>query len=400
MAKKKTNKSTLAKKRKVPIKKAPSKKPPSKKVWHIFRFTERFEYLEKRNNYKKNPLIFTKDYVGSGRDNESIALLKQLAEIKVHPNRHVLQSSFYDLKNVAANQSFRYRGYLLDGRFEPATNRTIAMWIGLKPTETKKTLEELRQIGLIERVTMPEFDPADDETTPPKDDADESEKSDDRKKPEKTGENRKAPAKKKKEKENKTEKKTKRGVEDPSKEKKPETKTNSEAEAKGKDNPKAKDQDKAEPTLRPTATPPIYPTKSDSGVAQKATSPVERPRSINPDINRTVQLYDSQAKEFGGLIFATLEVRYDPLSPEGKSELANYAVAWTRAQMAGLGPRYLNELWDSALRAAERVAIRRRRGKPFKKSAEALWRWLFSRLLEKTKQEAADEDEQLKEMMG
>jgi hypothetical protein len=110
--------------------KKPKKNHRKLKIWHIYHFAERFELSGDVRYSPKKPLIYTKSYVGSGTDNESISYGHQLNAIRTSPNRVHLRSAFEELKEVAANRSRAYRGFLLDERLKPASIQRIAKWIG------------------------------------------------------------------------------------------------------------------------------------------------------------------------------------------------------------------------------------------------------------------------------
>ena len=130
------------------------------KVWHIYHFRERFELADDVRHCRKSPLLFTKDYVGTGQDDESISYHQQIASLKLRPNWLALRGAFHELKEIAANRSRCYRGYMLDEKFAPATETKISQWLGADAKATRTILAELQSIGLIERVDLPEFDPS------------------------------------------------------------------------------------------------------------------------------------------------------------------------------------------------------------------------------------------------
>lgn len=166
MAKKKAAKKGPIKKRKT-VKRV-------KKVWRIFRFGERFELADDVRWCRINPLKYIRDYVGSGQDDEAIEYKKQIAMLRCQPDRHLLQSVFFELREMAANMSRAYRGYLLDVNKQPSSNKDIGMLIGLSEKETTTVLKRLEQIGLIEKVPLPKFDLSQNEK--PKNDGSGSEK--------------------------------------------------------------------------------------------------------------------------------------------------------------------------------------------------------------------------------
>ncbi len=127
------------------------------KVWYIYRFKERYELRDDVRFSRKSPLLFTKDFVGSGTDDESIGFAQQMNILKMRPNRLQLRGAFGELKEIAANRSHIYRGYLLDEKLEPASDKKLALLLGLKVDDAKELLSELEEIGLLERVDVPDF---------------------------------------------------------------------------------------------------------------------------------------------------------------------------------------------------------------------------------------------------
>lgn len=128
------------------------------KIWHIFHFGKRFELPDDFRSCRRSPLMFTKDFVGGGSDDESISFQLQMAIIDGHKDRLMLRGAFGVLKTLAANRSRCYRGYLLDEKMGPASERRISQWLGLEPTATRKVLKILEDAGLIERIDVPKWD--------------------------------------------------------------------------------------------------------------------------------------------------------------------------------------------------------------------------------------------------
>ena len=126
-------------------------------VWHISRFRERYELPEDVRLDRKSPLIYTKDFVGGGSDDESCAHWRQLMALRSKTNWLMLRGAFAELKNVAGNMSKEYRGYLLDSNFRPASVKEIGRWLGVVEKKAEKIIEELRDVGLLEYVALPQF---------------------------------------------------------------------------------------------------------------------------------------------------------------------------------------------------------------------------------------------------
>lgn len=385
-----------------------------KRVWHIFRFKERFELPDDVRYCRRSPLQYTRDYVGSGQDDEAISYQQQMSVLKSRANRLQLRGAFHDLKEIAANRSRCYRGYLLNAKFEPATTKKIAQWLGLGTRQAGKLLRELEDIGLIEQVDLPKFDLSTNDE-PPK---------------EKKGGGK---GKKGKPKTGKRgTKKTPKGQipDNPGRARKALRAKNETANGNGNDNGKGnlgeKETAKTAPTksapeeaeettehhsgreppnLRlhqglqaetpssPAATPPSLPSDSDAGGDMPNTGNSGHPPSsafrqpqrlgaVLETMSDGSPTYSSEAKEFGEKIFEAIGVKHSPISPEGRRELGNFASAWTQAVSGGLLPTQITELWDKSVKDAQK--INRQRGKKtFKRSAEAVWRYQFNARLSK-----------------
>ena len=95
----------------------PIRKQPTQKVWHIYHFGERYELPDDRRTFRRGPLLFTRGFVGSGQDDESISHHKQIEALMSQPEGLAARGLFDELLNRAANQSRCYRGYLLDEKY-------------------------------------------------------------------------------------------------------------------------------------------------------------------------------------------------------------------------------------------------------------------------------------------
>jgi len=314
----------------------------------------------------------------------------QIAVCKASTNRHRLLASFYDLLDIAANHSRRFRGYLLDEQFEPASINRIACWVGLNVTECGEILKELEQIGLIIKVFMPkEFDPALNELPQkPSEEPKETrgKKSGSRARSRKSEKSR-APLKKHKVKSGSgngnINKKTKSGKE-PDKDKTPEKekakqKTTAQAISEG---------------LKQKQDDPRNPKVSDAGVGNDKTGQgTDPPRKSftrgEPKRLDTVlhKLFNPDAQEFAHAVYKAIGTPYPLDSQEARSELACWKQAWAEAQLAGIGPSYLQELWNRTIAEARKLR-RKRQHQRFKKSPEAVLRDLFKKLLNATKKKA------------
>lgn len=398
-----------------------------KKVWHIFRFTERYELPDDVRYCRRSPLLYTKDFVGSGQDDESIAFHQQMTALRARPDRQALCAGFYDLKQIAANRSRAYRGYLLDERLGPAAEERIALWLGQDVKATRRILAGLAKVGLIELVEMPRFDPRDNDL-PPKGGGGEAAKGGEPRRragsraktaagsgrktrkdraeggefPGAPGNARNGPESpyarngKGKEKVNlqstsdkrqrETEKRTATAT--PKAKHAQGAKPQAEPSApklkchQGRSEPRTPTADRGGAAIAPTATPPIVPTLADGTEGQGRAKSYAPPPPVRPP--RIEHIYDPQAREFAAMIYEAMTVPYSAECPEAKRELANFASAWQSAQAAGLPPSTLRELWDKARKEAQAMAKKRRRTR-FRQSPEACWRWLFNARLEAAK---------------
>lgn len=389
-------------------------KKRAQKVWRIFRFGERYELADNARFCRQSPLLFTRDFVGSGKDDESIGYAQQMQVLRMSPRRLQLKGAFGELKEIAANRSRAYRGYMLDERFNAATDSRIAMWLGLEVKEARAILKELAKIGLIERVDLPAFDTAVNQTP---DGADEGPNSSqlepardrfkqtgkgkeetgngngkEKKKKKKTG--KKKPVKTKK----KTKKKTKakpKGQEQPESEGKP--------EPEGKPVKKPEPEGKPEPERKPED--PINPTDPESGCDGRDTDKLRDDltahsyyiRKLFDDsklVDRIVSatplcMLGEDCKQFAAEVFTLLKTKRkcDPASGntevrrEALSELAAFANAWKKARNLILAADVMEQLRESVIESAKKLG--NRRGKKYRKSVEATWMWLFNIKLKK-----------------
>lgn len=428
-------------------KEKPVKKQSAQKIWHIYRFKDRYELYE--DSFRKKPLKYTKDFVGTGQDDESISHFKQIEAVMSQPDGLIARGLFSEILNRAANQSICYRGYLLDDKYQPAGNQAIGQWVRQDAKTIKKLLRILEKGGLIERVPLPKFDPKVNEppssSEPPPDETTEDTESDapkraPRRRPSrstaaKTGRGGSKNAEKPKLRETpgisgKTRDSLQNGNgngngktrlpsasgngKDKDEGKKSTAATTLSPEAqqeKQEKGPKPKEKPKPKPkpmktqpasqadagvegdaasqaSSSPTTTPPKpmpkMPTDSDAGGGAEMHDPHAPPCSVNDVIGQLERLYDPECQEFAAAIYAGLKVPHPPDSPEGRRELCNYAAAWSKAQTSGIPPSGLMDLWARSVKEAETLGNKRRRVK-FTKGPEAVWRSTFNKRLSKRK---------------
>lgn len=304
------------------------------KVFHISRFRERYELPDDVRLNRKSPLVYTKDFVGGGSDDESCAHWRQLIALRSKRNWLALRGAFAELKNVAGNMSKEYRGYLLDSQFRPASVKEIGRWLGVGEKKAQSLINELSDVGLLERVICPQFN-----GSPKSGRA--------RRRPEKSGRRRKSLKKKVKA---KVKGKVKKKV-------------------NGKGNTKrAKERQVKSPT--PT-TRPLKPQLSAKGgsVIQFPDPPKLKNTQLLGDIAKNMlHKYNPDSKRFALEIYQALQLPWDPLSEPGKRELGCFASAWQKVERS-------EELRARAITEAKGVAKRKQN-----KKKGAVWVGIFQDL--------------------
>ncbi len=387
-------------------KKTSKKKASKKKVLHISRFHQRYELSEDIRYDRKSPLLFTKDFVGSGSDNESCSYWKQLIELRSKPNWLEYRGAFAELKNIAGNTSKVYRGFLLNSNFGPASVREVGRWLGVNEKQASKIIAGLEEVGLLEWLDLPVFETDETKNKPKK-----------RKK--------KSPAKQAKahRKSGRSRKRTKNSGSARERTGKPggaragtgthgkaraplKEKTNVKANVKGKG--KTNDNDNINKEIKngngnririgendalsspeaPATAPPIQSQVSaENGGARLIKLPAPSAVFNNRDEAQAIgdivvglkHRYSSEAKAFAADIYEALglHLTFSPLTVRGRRELGSFASVWERAEANGLSPVALARLRCRALDEALKVAKRRSRCG----NVSAVWCHVFGRLL-------------------
>ncbi len=389
------------------------------KVWHIFRFQERFELPDDARYCRKSPLLYTRDYVGSGNDDESISYHQQICILRSRPNRLELRGVFAELREIAANRSRAYRGYLLDEKLQPASDKKVSQWLDLDIAKTKKILHDLTEIGLLERVELPDFDPSDNESPAENEDPDKAKRQREggrnrcgRKG--KTARSRSIPGSsvrtrndprsltrvtKKEEHEvqsssrigksgNKRSKK-KSGkaasaapMHTPTRESQSHPKLkihhignvteiiDTEAQLVAADNGKAP---VSPTTAPPTSTDPTIPTNPDA--KQGAQNCLNASSGPAASVSSPEMLYD--AKAFAAAVYEELRLSVYP--KPAADELACFATAWRDALDTRLSSSALRDLWNKSIREARKLG--RKPHSAFTKGRGAVWRKIFNERL-------------------
>ncbi len=168
MARKSKKKKAAKKKPKAKSQQPKAKKPKARLVWHVFHFGERFELAEDMRMCRKGPLQFVRLFVAGANDNESHISIEQWAMLDREENTLILEAAFIRILKHAARRSRKYRGYVLNEHYRPATTAQIARIVKLDVSATARAIKVLAKYNLIERVAMPDFDSIPDEPDPPR----------------------------------------------------------------------------------------------------------------------------------------------------------------------------------------------------------------------------------------
>jgi hypothetical protein len=347
------------------------KKLAKGEVWHISRFRERYELPDDIRYDRTSPLIYTKDFVGSGSDDESCAYWRQLMAMRSKTNWLVLRGAFAELKNIAGNMSKEYRGYLLDSNFKPASVKEIGRWLGVGEKKAQMIIEELRDVGLLEYVAIPQFNGQPRKRTGKSGRA--------RKRTEKPGKARK-PLKKKT--------KVKTNVKNKAK-----AKINGSGKTNKKFNNRQRQERKGSNTgtVKSKITTPLPAKSQEAATGERGVIKFQKlcapPRADNDNRSGLQRLgdivagtgprYSRGAKDFGADIYHALGLSFSPLSVQGRRELGSFASLWERTISSGISPSAIQELRERALVEAVKIAKRRRRCR----SPGAVFCHVFARLL-------------------
>ena len=333
-------------------------------IWRIYRFEQRFELPDDIRKSRRTPLNYTKDFVGSGQDNETINYSQQMMSLKLKANALMLIGAFHELKNIAANRSRCYRGFLLDEKFESANDEKIALWLGLRLAETRNILKNLEAVGLMEKVSMPKFDSSKDDFSGngrPR-----AEISAHRRKSLNNKRNRKRKAKVlNKNRKRKTKQITKFETEfekwKSAKEGKISQTMQSQSQTQGKN-----------PSPKPNPTVSEAPGGKEQKFYTKI-SDVPLDSVFREDI-------EPQAMGFASEIYRLLKIPYLPGTMAAKQELFNYYNAWLNACDANLPEIVLKSLWNDSVKSARRIGDHKGRKGGYRKPGRG-WRFEFNKNL-------------------
>lgn len=319
----------------------------AKRVWHISRFRERYELPDDVRYDRGSPLKYTKDFVGSGRDDESCAFWRQLMALRSKKNYDSLRGNFADLKCIAGNQSKEKRGYLLGSNFQPASAKEIGSWLRKNEKQARGIIKDLSEVGLLERVACPVFNGS----------------------PEKSGRARKRPGKSGKRRKP-LKKKTKAKIR---KKVKTNVKTNGEGNTK-----RAKErQVKEHPTPTTQSLKPQDFAKEGSVIHFPDPPKLKDTQFLGHIARGILHKYNPEAKQFAVEIYQALELPWDLKSEMGKRELGCFASIWQKViSVEGIPSPVINQLRARAISEAQKIAKRKQN-----KRRGAVWCHVFKNLI-------------------
>jgi len=364
---------------------------------HFYHWKIRYEFDPSGHidRFKVGPLKYLKNYIGSGEDDDTISLARQMDTLDNHPLADSLCRDFHRLIKISANQSLCYRGYILDETFGSVGVETIAGWLRRDVKTMTKIINVLLEVKLLEMVVLPDFRPVSGRRRkPPTNSGSDrqptgSQPAADRKPIHDNGKrkvgsrksqslnpaNRKnagkgnAEAKRKISQKKRESAKTKHNAATGSR--MPNAEANGISKAFGQAQGQAGRINGNLPTL------PNMPTSSEAGGGNTQTGSASPLHLFIPD--RDV-LYDDEARAFAVEVYQLLKVPHPPDTAQCRRELGNFASAWVEAQKAGLSPPILQKLWQASMTSAASIGKKRRRIK-FTKSAEAVWRNEYNKRL-------------------
>lgn len=331
------------------------KKEKTVKVYHIVRYFDRYEINEKINRPKKKPHAFWKAYV-SPEDNESANYFKQIAILKTKPKWLELKGALDELITLASGFSRCYRGYLLDEKFEAASSKKIAQWLGYEPKAMTAILSILEEVGFIERVPLPDFDTSMDDENPkmpanPDIPGQNPAKPDSEGRPLKKGETEvqsQIETGSEKGNNNPNSKENEKSENPQGIEAKDNTNVNPNPNSKQENNDKGhKEAQSTNGTVNPN---PINPTSSDVSGGGKLLKPADIP--LNSVLNESS---DTQAQFFASEVYRRLKIPFAFGTTAARQELMNYYQAWHAALKSGLPPDSLLGLWQDSMDEAEKI---------------------------------------------
>ncbi len=136
------------------------KRKVRKKVWHVFRFKERYELPDDMRSFRQSGLLFTRDFVGTAGGDEAVGYHNSFGLLSNNDGLEyaMLYGLYRELINMAAQHSRARRGYLLNASGEPLKLGQIAKLLNIPPRDMQTLLYRLKSVKLMEYIHLPKFD--------------------------------------------------------------------------------------------------------------------------------------------------------------------------------------------------------------------------------------------------
>ncbi len=377
-------------------------RPP--KVLHVYRFKERYEL----DGYeRKTALEFTREFTNSGgtKCNEASDYHQQLNELRALAGEsyYEMHGIFVAIRTMAAGKERVLRGYLVDSKLEPLTEKRLALRLQLPVKRLRAALNLLIEVNLVERISCPDFaalQAADSDSEKVSEDSEEVSNpyrkgnGKGKKNGNGTG-NNKSNRKKKQHGHGQNQEQGKAGKRDAgervSQEQTAATPATSPPDSPGSP-PEATE---GEPLPMPEAT-----TRGSEESDPSTPSPVDRdaplrtiplmasarhrvkgagPEPIGQVIGNMEHRYNLEALAYADEIFALLKPPYEAESRDGQRERGNFAAAFQLAVDAKLADSEFHELIRKTKADAKEIGRYRKRYYRDDGSPEQYWRFRFNR---------------------
>jgi len=351
--------------------------PPPKKVWHIFRFKERFELPEDMKIHRRSGLQYTRDFVSAAGGDEAVGYLNQFGMLSNGDGEELsmLRGLYRSLVNMAAQHSRAKRGYLLDASAEPLTDGQIAKLLNYKAARMRQLLARFARVKLLEKVPLPEFDFALNETQKKDNNQgalNSSENSGNFRAPLKKRQTTKAP--------NGAKQKTTSGLTASGKK---ENNDNGIDQSKrgdqsleSQDQAQGYGQAESRTTASPTTSPPLSSMPQESDDGGRVVLFTRSPGSAD---------YSRAGLSYGRRVYLALGYKWDIDSPKAAREIGSFASKHDQVLivMAGVPPPALDGVLARGLREAGKIAKRKTN-----RNKGAVWNTVMDKLAAARRREA------------
>jgi hypothetical protein len=341
---------------------------PKAKVWHVFRFDERYELPEDMRACRKSGLQYTRDFVGIAAGDEAVGYHCQFDLLANGDGLDscLLYGVYRRIVNIAAGHSRAKRGYLIGADDRPLTDAQIGRRLNIKSRQMKQILAKFRRVQLLEQIELPAWDMSLNDPPDPK-------RGNLRKSPEKSGK-KQTPLKK-----------TKRNPKRNNKQKAPNGAT---AKRAAKEKTAHVEQSSAQEQAAQQPRP-SKPLVADAGAGDIPNIRTLRPpRSVSASPGRSMGpttgsggVYNRFDYQYARRIYEALGYQHPANSIEAIREMSSFASTIHKAleQMSGLPPPVVDAFGERCLVEARKIGRRRDRNH----NAGAVWTTVVGKIVNK-----------------